>query len=48
MESVFAAIGGALLLSENLGARGYLGCGLMFAGMILTQVKGFSKGEKAE
>lgn len=45
MEAVFAALGGALLLSENLGARGYLGCALMFAGMILTQVQGFGKGE---
>ena len=47
MESVFAAIGGALLLSENLGGRGYLGCGLMFTGMILTQVKGFGKSTEA-
>lgn len=43
MESVFAAIGGAILLSENLGGRGYLGCALMFAGMIVTQVKSFRK-----
>lgn len=43
MESVFAAIGGAILLSENLGGRGYLGCALMFAGMITTQIKGFGK-----
>jgi len=43
MESVFAALGGALLLNENLGARGYLGCALMFAGMILTQVQSFGK-----
>lgn len=41
MESVFAALGGALLLNENLGLRGYLGCALMFAGMILTQVNFF-------
>lgn len=41
MESVFAALGGALLLNENLGFRGYLGCALMFAGMILTQVNFF-------
>jgi drug/metabolite transporter (DMT)-like permease len=46
MESVFAAIGGALLLSENLGARGYLGCALMFSGMLLAQVQSFSKSEK--
>ncbi|MHB1394398.1 MAG: DMT family transporter [Clostridia bacterium] len=43
MEAVFAALGGALLLSENLGGRGYLGCALMFAGMILTQVQSFGK-----
>lgn len=43
MESVFAALGGALLLSENLGGRGYLGCALMFAGMIMTQVQSFGK-----
>lgn len=43
MESVFAALGGALLLSENLGGRGYLGCALMFSGMILTQVQSFGK-----
>lgn len=43
MESVFAALGGALLLGENLGGRGYLGCGLMFAGMLLAQFKSFGK-----
>lgn len=45
MESVFAALGGALLLGENLGGRGYLGCALMFSGMILTQVQSFGKKE---
>lgn len=43
METVFAAIGGAILLHENLGGRGYFGCALMFAGMLLTQVKNFGK-----
>ncbi|HYF82477.1 MAG TPA: DMT family transporter [Clostridia bacterium] len=47
MEAVFAAIGGALLLSENLGGRGYLGCALMFGGMILTQVQSFGKSADA-
>jgi len=37
LESVFAAIGGSLLLGERLGARGALGCTLMFAGMIVSQ-----------
>lgn len=43
METVFAAVGGAILLHENLGARGYLGCILMFAGMMVTQLAGFIK-----
>lgn len=43
METVFAAIGGALLLKENLGARGYFGCALMLAGMLLTQVNFLDK-----
>jgi drug/metabolite transporter (DMT)-like permease len=37
LESVFAAIGGSLLLGERLGVRGTLGCALMFAGMIISQ-----------
>jgi len=48
MESVFAALGGALLLGENLGGRGYLGCALMFAGMLLTQVNIFDKRQSQE
>ncbi|MFL0269579.1 DMT family transporter [Candidatus Clostridium radicumherbarum] len=47
MESVFAAIGGLIILHENLGARGYIGCGLMFAGVILSQYGSFPKQEKA-
>jgi drug/metabolite transporter (DMT)-like permease len=38
LESVFAAIGGSLVLGERLGARGVAGCAIMFAGMILSQV----------
>lgn len=45
METVFAAIGGALLLGEDLGGRGYFGCALMLAGMLLTQVNFFDKKE---
>lgn len=37
LESVFAALGGWLLLNESLSARGLLGCGLMLAGMLLSQ-----------
>ena len=38
-ESVFSAIGGAILLNERMSATGYLGCILIFAGIILSQVK---------
>lgn len=38
LEAVFAALAGALLLDETLQLRGYLGCGLMFAGMLVAQL----------
>lgn len=44
-ESVFSAVGGWLILKENLGLRGYLGCALMFAGIILSQLKIFKTKE---
>ena len=40
LESVFAALGGALLLGERLNAREVLGCALMFAGMLIAQAPG--------
>jgi drug/metabolite transporter (DMT)-like permease len=43
MESVFAAIGGALLLEERLPGRGYLGCGLMLLGMLIAQSENLKK-----
>lgn len=45
MESVFAAIGGALLLEERLPVKGYLGCGLMLLGMLIAQSENFKKNE---
>lgn len=39
METVFASLGGFLILGENLGVRGYIGCVLMFCGMLLSQLK---------
>jgi drug/metabolite transporter (DMT)-like permease len=38
LEAVFAAIAGALFLSEELALKGYIGCALMFAGMLLAQL----------
>lgn len=37
-ESVFSAIGGALILHEMMTGRGYLGCVLIFVGIILSQI----------
>jgi drug/metabolite transporter (DMT)-like permease len=38
MESVFGAIGGALILGESMGLRGYVGAALMVAGVIIAQL----------
>lgn len=37
-ETVFAAIGGAVLLDESLGRRELFGCVLMFGGMLASQL----------
>ncbi len=37
-ESVFSAIGGALILNEIMSGRSYLGCILMFIGIVLSQL----------
>lgn len=39
LESLFAAVAGWLLLGEVLGARELAGCGLMLAGMVLSQLR---------
>jgi drug/metabolite transporter (DMT)-like permease len=38
LETVFAVIGGWLILSENLSPRDGVGCALMLAGMFLSQI----------
>lgn len=38
LETVFAAVGGWLILSETIPARGIAGCALMLAGIILSQL----------
>jgi drug/metabolite transporter (DMT)-like permease len=40
LEAVFAAFGGWLWLDEALTPRGWAGCGLMLAGMLLSQLGG--------
>lgn len=44
-EAVFAAFGGWLLINEVLTQRGYLGCALMLAGIVLAQINIESKNE---
>ncbi|MGI6336969.1 MAG: DMT family transporter [Eubacteriales bacterium] len=39
MESVFGALGGALILRERMTARGYIGCALVFAAILLSQIR---------
>ncbi len=38
MESLFAAVAGALILGNRMSLREYLGCGLMLAAVILAQL----------
>ncbi|MFA5028278.1 MAG: DMT family transporter [Candidatus Methylomirabilota bacterium] len=38
LETVFAALGGWLVLGETLSPRGLVGCALMFAGMLVSQL----------
>lgn len=38
MEPVFSLVFGMMLLSERLSWRGWLGCGLIFLGMLITEV----------
>jgi drug/metabolite transporter (DMT)-like permease len=39
MESVFGAIGGALLLGEIMTTKAYIGCIFIFAGILIPQIK---------
>ena len=43
LEAVFAAVGGWLILGEFISARGLFGCGLMLAGMLLSQLWGLMR-----
>jgi drug/metabolite transporter (DMT)-like permease len=40
LEAVFAVLGGRLLLDEQLTARALFGCGLMLAGILISQLPG--------
>jgi drug/metabolite transporter (DMT)-like permease len=41
LESVFAALGGWMVLGEVMTMRGILGCALMLGGMLISQLYGF-------
>lgn len=43
METVFAAIGGWIILNEKLGVQELLGCTIMLAGMLLSQLTNINK-----
>lgn len=43
MEAVFAVLGGWMFLNEMLSFRGFVGAGLMLAGMIVSQLWGLEK-----
>lgn len=47
-ESVFSAIGGAIILNEIMSGRGYIGCALIFIGIVLSQLNIDSFRKKAE
>ena len=44
LESVFAALGGWLILNETISSRGFVGCALMLSGMLLSQLYGLLEG----
>ena len=39
LESVFAVVGGAILIHEVMTGRAYFGCALIFCGIILSQIR---------
>jgi drug/metabolite transporter (DMT)-like permease len=39
LESVFSAIGGAILIHEVMTSRAYFGCALIFCGILLSQIR---------
>jgi drug/metabolite transporter (DMT)-like permease len=47
METVFAAIGGYLILNERLGLAELTGCTLMLSGMLLSQLNGLKAQPKS-
>lgn len=47
LEAVFGTLGGLIILNEQLGFRGYLGCALMLGGILITQYPNLKNLKKA-
>ena len=47
LEAVFAALGGWVILGETLSTRGLIGCSLMLAGMLLSQLHPYLFGSRS-
>jgi len=45
LETVFAAIGGYLLINEHLGLQEIIGSALMLTGMLLSQLQNLKPGQ---
>ncbi len=48
MEPVFSVLFGMILLGERLSWRGWLGCGLILAGMLITEMRPETAGDVSE
>ncbi len=40
-ESVFAAVGGAIFGTDDMSLRAYIGCAIIFVGILISQVNPF-------
>jgi len=47
LEAVFGALGGLIILNENLGYSGYIGCLLMLTGILISQYPNLKKPKAA-
>jgi len=45
-ESVFSAVGGVLFGIDSISPLGYVGCGVMFAGIVISQLQISGKRKK--
>ena len=48
MESVFSVIGGIVILNAHMELQGYIGCALIFGGIVLAQLKASGKADSPQ